>query len=224
MSTARAVHSQASVWPRSTVRHTVTPTKGHVLSSAHRIAVSLCLAALATGCGGGGGSTVDAATDPGLDGGDGGSVCCPRDLSPCSNARLGGRAASLDECPGPSGIYDGWWSSGTSDGCPVWVNHGITPAEGAMCCGCAPDAGIDASTDAGTEGVCCPRDLSPCSNARVGGWAPTLDECPGPNGIYDGVWTDEADAHGCALWVNHGISFVEGAICCGCPHDAGPPS
>ena len=72
-------------------------------------------------------------------------VCCPRDSSPCFNARLGGSAPSLAECPGPSGIVDGTWHDDVQNGCPVWTTRVFAdPGPGDRCCGCRDGGPVDA--------------------------------------------------------------------------------
>jgi hypothetical protein len=74
---------------------------------------------------------------------------------------------------------------------------------------------LDAGLEAGS-GVCCEPSASPCSMPTIGGWAPSMAECPGPTASFDGRWRRGTDMHGCPYWID---VLREGGmtdVCCGC--------
>ena len=77
---------------------------------------------------------------------EGGGYCCLPDPDPCPPSQLGGYSEDGD-C---SGTFlegnDGAFDEGVDEyGCEVWIDRGIGP--GALCCGCPPDAGIEADAN-----------------------------------------------------------------------------
>ncbi len=83
--------------------------------------------------------------------------------------------------------------------------------------GAAPrDGGVDATASDG-GGVCCPVADDFCCGGDTGGWAPSADKCP-TSGSCDGLLYNGTDSHGCPFI---GTGAHAGAVCCGCPVDAG---
>jgi hypothetical protein len=103
--------------------------------------------------------------------------------------------------------------------------HGVAWVVIAATCvfGCTSEPSpLDASVDAGPEGVCCPMEEPSCDCTALGGWAPRVEECD-TFGVCD-AWPPDfqarVDSHGCPYWVTG--SFGSETGCCLCrPEDAG---
>ena len=84
---------------------------------------------------------------------------------------------------------------------------------------CSDDEGPPGTTAAPNgDGVCCPKDPSPCGPGYRGGWAASGDECVRSES-FDGRFDERVDDHGCKYWQS---AFPTGSFCCGCvtPPDA----